>query len=248
MTKRIIACLDISNNKVVKGTQFKQLNPVGNISKLAYKYYQEGADELVLLNISKTKITTIGKLLTPITQRVFIPIIFGGNIQTIEEVKYLFQIGIDKVCLNSTLYYNPQLVKKITKIYGSQSLIASIDVKQKNNKWLVYIDGGTKNTHISVTTWIKKNYHRGVGEILLTSIDNDGKNNGYNIALTQKATQSTPLPIIASGGMGKAMDIITLFKNTQATGALIASYLHIKRNSLKSLKNTLATTLNIRHE
>ncbi|QSW37770.1 imidazole glycerol phosphate synthase subunit HisF [Candidatus Vidania fulgoroideae] len=248
MTKRIIACLDITNNQVVKGTQFKKLKPVGNIEQLAYKYYKEGADELVLLNISKTKITTISKILSVLTQKVFIPIIFGGNIQTIEEVKQLFTAGIDKVCLNSTLYYKPQLVKEIIEIYGSQSLIASIDVKLKANKWLVYIDGGKKNTHITASAWVKKTTHRGVGEILLTSIDHDGKTNGYNIKLIQKITNTTHLPIIASGGMGAATDIITLFKNTNAAGALIASYLHIKRNSLKSLKTTLNKTLKIRNE
>ncbi|QSW37633.1 imidazole glycerol phosphate synthase subunit HisF [Candidatus Vidania fulgoroideae] len=248
MTKRIIACLDISNNKVVKGTKFKNLRTVGCINKLAYKYYKEGADELVLLNISKTKIKVISKILTHISRQIFIPIIFGGNIQTLKDVKQLFKTGIDKICLNSTLYYKPHLVKKIAQIYGAQSLIASIDVKLINNNWLVYINGGKDNTNIPVTTWVKKNLYRGVGEILLTSIDNDGKNTGYNIQLIRKITQSTHLPVIASGGMGKPNDIISLFKNTNAAGALLASYLHVKRNSLKSLKTILANTIKIRNE
>lgn len=239
MFKRIIPCLDIKNGNVVKGKKFKNISILGNIFKLSEKYYNEGADEIILLNISKENINIFSKIVKKVSKKVFVPITVGGNIQKIEDVKKLFNCGADKICLNSTLYYNPNLVSEIKFLYGSQCIVASIDVKKNCKKWKVYVNGGKTDTGFFLKKWIIKNEKKGIGEILLTSIDKDGKKKGYDYKLYKSITKITNIPVIASGGAGKAKDFIKLFKKTKINAALAASVFHKNKIIIKKLKKKL---------
>ncbi|UOQ33103.1 Imidazole glycerol phosphate synthase cyclase subunit [Candidatus Vidania fulgoroideae] len=239
MYKRIIPCLDIKGEKVVKGLEFKSITNVGNALNLSKRYYKEGADEIVILNISKEKIEKFSNFIKSISKNIFIPLSVGGNILNIEDVKKMFKSGADKVCLNSTLYYNPSLVKEIKFLYGSQCIVASIDVKKKNRKWNVFVDGGKTDIKCDVFSWIKKNEKNGIGEILLTSIDKDGKKKGYDYKLYKKVYKKTKLPIIASGGAGNFNDILKLFKETGLNSALAAGIFHKNKKNFKIIKNRL---------
>ncbi|UOQ38028.1 Imidazole glycerol phosphate synthase cyclase subunit [Candidatus Vidania fulgoroideae] len=246
MYKRIIPCLDIKGTKVVKGVNFNNIVNLGNVVKLSEEYSREGADEIVALNIAKEKISFFSRTVKKISKKIFVPLTVGGNIIDINDVKLLFGSGADKICLNSTLYYNPSLVKEIKLIYGSQCIVASIDVKKKEREWFVYINGGKTNIGYNVSEWIKKNEENGIGEILLTSIDKDGNKKGYDYELYRKVSRITNLPIIASGGAGGINDILRLFKKTKVNSALAAGIFHKKDVSLKEVKKIINKYFRIR--
>ncbi|MGX7582518.1 imidazole glycerol phosphate synthase subunit HisF [Candidatus Vidania fulgoroideorum] len=238
ISKRIIACLDVYKNIVVKGKNFLKIKKVNSPKNLSYKYYKQKIDEIVFLNIKKEKISYICKIIKNISKKIFIPITVGGNIKNIKDIKKLMNSGADKIALNSTLYYNLNIVKKIKKKYGSQILVASIDVKKYKGEWIVYINGGKTNTKIKIKDWCMINYKKGIGEFLLTSIDMDGTNKGYDIELYKKI-EKVNTPIISSGGGGNCDTLLKIFKKTKTSAALLASALHYKKNTIKKIKKYL---------
>ena len=241
LTKRIIPCLDIKNGNVVKGTRFRKLRYAGNPLTLAEKYCNEGADELVFLDINasfENRKTTI-KLVEEIGKRIFIPFTVGGGIKTINDIRAILNAGADKISVNTAAIKNPELIKKAAGQFGSQCIVIAIDAKQSGKRWEVYIEGGRKATGIDVLKWAKKAENLGAGEILLTSMDKDGTKEGYDLKLTKKVSESVNIPVIASGGANDLKSILEVFRKGKADAALAASIFHYEKYSIKQVKQYL---------
>ena len=239
--KRIIPCLDVKDGKVVKGINFVGLKEVGSPVELAKKYYEDGADELVFLDItaSHENRNTMLDIVKEVAKVIFIPFTVGGGIRTIEDIKETLRAGADKVSLNSIIIKNPDLINEASKIYGSQCIVAAIDAKKNNDSWNVYINGGRIDTGIDVIDWIKEVQERGAGEILLTSMDSDGTKDGYDIELLRKANQVCKVPLIASGGCGSLEHFLEVFKEDVSDAALAASLFHYGELTVEQVKTYL---------
>ncbi len=239
--KRIIPCLDVKEGKVVKGINFVGLKEVGDPVELAQKYYEQGADELVFLDINASyeNRDTMLDVVEKVSRVIFIPFTVGGGIRTIEDIKDTLRAGADKVSLNSIIVKNPDLINEASKIYGSQCIVAAIDAKKHGDKWNVYINGGRVDTGKDVIEWIKEVQERGAGEILLTSMDADGTKDGYDIELLKAANSVCKVPLIASGGCGSLDDFVRVFKEDVADAALAASLFHYGTLNVKQVKETL---------
>ncbi len=243
-TVRIIPCLDVKNGKVVKGVQFKNLKYAGDPVKLAKWYSQQGADEIVFLDITATveKRKTILDVVKRTAENVFVPLTVGGGVKSIEDIRDLLNSGADKVAINTAAVRNPQLVKLAAKMFGSQCIVIAIDAKKVDkNKWEVYINAGTTPTGIDVVKWAKKVDQLGAGEILLTSIDADGTKQGYDIELTKTVVEAVSIPVIASGGAGKIEHLIEVVKKTGVSAVLAASIFHYKEFSIRKVKQKMLT-------
>lgn len=241
LTKRIIPCLDIKNGRTVKGINFINLVDAGDPVELAKIYANEGADELVFLDISATeeKRKTLLDLVERVAQQVNIPFTVGGGISSVEDVELLLKSGADKVSINSSAVKNPDLINQLADKFGSQCVVVAIDAKQVDGKWKVHLVGGKVATEMDLFDWAKEVEQRGVGEILFTSMDNDGTKNGFaNEALAQ-LTNLVNIPIIASGGAGNIQHFIDCFKESNADATLAASVFHFKEIEIKQLKNEL---------
>ncbi|MGX7576477.1 imidazole glycerol phosphate synthase subunit HisF [Candidatus Vidania fulgoroideorum] len=245
MIKRIIACLDVKNNKVVKGRKFLIYKSYDNPLFLSEKYSYEGVDEIIYLNINKEKIVNICKNIKDISKKINIPLIVGGNIKNISEVNKLFNNGADRISLNSTLL-NKNIVKKISKKYGAQSIVASVDVKKKKKKWKVFINGGKDNTGIDVRDWCNFNEKKGIGEFLLTSIDRDGLKKGYDYKLLYYISKNVTIPLIPSGGGGNLKDFKKSICIKGINSLLIASVLHDNKYKIKEIKKNLSSEFFVR--
>ncbi len=242
LAKRIIPCLDIKNGSVVKGTKFSDLQYAGNPIDLAEKYCNQGADELVFLDINasyENRKTAI-KLAEETGKRIFIPFTVGGGIAAISDIRAILNAGADKVSINTAAIKNPGLIKKAAKQFGSQCIVVAIDAKRNGKNWQVYIQGGRKPTGIDAIQWAKKAEMLGAGEILLTSMDKDGTKDGYDLELTKKVSESVNIPVIASGGAGSLKSILEVFKNGKADAALAASIFHYGQFSIKYVKKYLS--------
>ncbi len=241
LTKRIIPCLDVKDSMVVKGKNFNELQFAGNAIELAKKYYEGGADELVFLDInaSTEKRKTVKELVEKISQEIFIPFTVGGGISEIEDIRNLLKAGADKVSINTAAVKNPELIKKASERFGRQCIMVAIDAKKIDGKWIVFIESGKKQTQFDAIGWAKKVEKLGAGEILLTSIDADGTNKGYDIALTRKISGQVGIPVIASGGAGNLKDILDVFKEGKADAALAASIYHYNKYTIKETKEFL---------
>lgn len=241
LKKRIIPCLDIKDNRVVKGVNFVGLTDAGNPVELAARYAQEGADELVFLDITATveKRKTLAGLVTEVASQINIPFTVGGGINTAADAEYLIRSGADKVSLNSSAVKNPQLIKEIANNLGCQAVVVAIDAKRTNGFWEVYVSGGRIATGLSVTEWAQQAEQLGAGEILLTSMDKDGTKSGFAIALLNEVCAVTNIPVIASGGAGSKAHFAEVFTQTQATAALAASLFHYGELAIPDLKNYL---------
>ena len=240
--KRIIPCLDVDKGVVVKGKSFKGLGYAGDAVELAKKYYVEGADELTILDItaSKEKRKTMIDLIKRAEEEVFIPLTVGGGIRTVEDINALLRAGADKISINTAAVENPKLIGEGSKVCGSQCIVVAIDAKQTTkNKWEVYTYGGSKQTGIDAVGWAKKAERLGAGEILLTSMDQDGRQNGYDLALTKAVAGAVKIPVIASGGVGKPEHIYDALVNANASGALLASTLHYGKMTIKEIRGYL---------
>ncbi len=242
LTKRIIPCLDMTEGKVVKGIQFINFRDAGDPVILAKKYDEDGADELVFLDITAT-VENRNILLSVVertAKQVTIPFSVGGGIRTVSDMQTILRAGADKVSLNSGAYKNPKLISDCANEFGSQCVVLSLDAKKvSSNRWNVFINGGRTDTQVSAETWAKQAVKLGVGEILLTSIDTDGMKQGFNVLLTKKISQAVTVPIIASGGAGKLDDFVEIFKLGNADAALAASLFHFKELTIKQVKNYL---------
>lgn len=241
LTKRIIPCLDVKDGNVVKGIHFLGLKEVGDPVALAKKYYLDGADELVFLDISATveKRKTMVEVVKKVAKEIFIPFTVGGGIQTVEDVRAMLMAGADKVSLNSAAIRNPSLIKEASERFGNQCVVLAVDAKRrkKNAGWNVYIEGGRKDTGIDCMEWIQKGVSLGAGEILLTSMDADGTKDGFDIELYKAVSKIVNVPVIASGGCGKMEDFVDALQVSDA--ALAASIFHYDETSVQNVKKYL---------
>ena len=241
---RLIPCLDVANGRVVKGVNFINLRDAGDPVELACLYSDEGADELVFLDIKATfeNRKTLIDLVSRTAKTVKIPFTVGGGIKSIDSINDLLRAGADKVSLNSSAVSNPGLIKDSSEKFGSQCIVVAIDARKKfneDNKWEVFINGGRFNTGIDVIIWSKKVEELGAGEILLTSMDGDGTQKGYDLELNKSVSEAVNIPVIASGGAGSLNDIYEVFTEGGASAALLASLLHDKILTIKEIKSYL---------
>jgi len=244
LTKRIIPCLDIKNGRTVKGTNFENLQDAGDPVELAKKYVEEGADELVFLDITATneKRETLSKLVQKVAQAINIPFTVGGGIKSLAEVDTLLKSGADKVSLNSAAVKNPDLIRQVSDKYGTQCVVVAIDTKfeLENHDWLVYINAGQLKTNWKTLDWAIECQRLGAGEILLTSMDRDGTKSGFAVDITKILGQHLSIPVIASGGAGTILDFVEIFDQGQADAGLAASIFHYQQIGIPQLKKELA--------
>ena len=243
LKKRIIPCLDIKDGRVVKGVQFLELKDAGNPVELASFYSKNGADELVFLDISATleKRKTLAKMVIQLAKEISIPFTVGGGIQSVDDARLLLQSGADKVSINSAAVLNPELITQISNAFGSQSLVVAIDIKKIEKDWFVFIKGGTESTGILAIDWAQKVEELGAGELLVTSMNNDGSKNGFALDITNAISEAVSIPVIASGGAGNAEHFIELFTKTEVSAGLAASIFHFNEVPISELKNVLKT-------
>lgn len=243
LKKRIIPCLDIKDGRVVKGVQFLALKDAGNPLELASFYSKNGADELVFLDISATleKRKTLAEMVTQLAKEINIPFTVGGGIQSVEDAKLLLQSGADKISINSAAVANPKLITQIAEAFGSQSVVVAIDIKKIENDWYVFIKGGTESTGILAVDWAKKVETLGAGELLVTSMNNDGSKDGFALDITNEISKAVSIPVIASGGAGNAEHFVELFTKTEVSAGLAASIFHFNEVPISALKTLLKT-------
>ena len=231
LTKRIIACLDIRDGRTVKGINFENIRDAGDPVELAMYYSDQGADELVFLDITATneKRKTLSSLANRIASHLNIPFTVGGGISTIEDVAALLQNGADKISVNTAAFNNPSILVEMSREFGSQCIVLAIDTKREGDNWYVYLNGGRIKTNVKTIDWAEKAAGMGAGEILLTSMDKDGTKDGFDLEITNIVSNMLPVPVIASGGAGSMTHFIDVFVKGNADAALAASIFHYKK-------------------
>lgn len=241
VTKRIIPCLDIQNGRTVKGVNFVELRDAGDPVELAQRYSEEGADELVFLDITATKEKrkTLVELVEKVARKVSIPFTVGGGISSTEDVNMLLRAGADKVSVNSSAVKNPGLIAELANKFGSQCIVLAVDAKEIDGKWKVHLVGGRVPTEIDLFDWVEEAVRLGAGEILFTSMDHDGTKNGFANRTLAELSRRVNVPIIASGGAGKPKDFADAFEIGLADAALAASVFHYGEIEIMDLKKEL---------
>ena len=256
LTKRIIPCLDVKNGRVVKGLHFESIKDAGDPVQLAKKYSDEGADELVFLDItaSEEQRETIKTLVKKVAQVIDIPFTVGGGVKTLQHARDILLSGADKVAINTGAVKNPEIITELMELFGKQCIVVAIDAKRNYNTekgknifsdgdqkfWFeVFIYGGKKGTELDAIDWAKTVEKLGAGEILLTSIDMDGTQDGYDILLTKEIVNSVSIPVIASGGCGKPDHMLQIFKESNVNAALAASIFHYETHAVDRVKEFL---------
>lgn len=249
LTRRIIACLDVAGGRVVKGTAFVGLRDVGDPVALATAYEEDGADEIVFLDVSATAEArrTMLDVVAATADRLFIPLTIGGGIRTVDDVAATLRSGADKVSINSAAVARPELLAECASRFGSQCTVASIDAKRGVDGWEVFVRGGQQPTGLDAVDWARECVRRGAGEILLTSIDRDGARTGYDIALTRAVVEAVSVPVIASGGAGAPSHVADVLETVHADAALVAGMLHDGTTTIARIKaHAAARHLDIR--
>jgi imidazole glycerol-phosphate synthase subunit HisF len=246
--KRIIPCLDIQNGRTVKGINFESIRDAGDPVQLAKFYSEQGADELVLLDISATneERETFIPIVREVASQVNIPFTVGGGISSVETARMLLRRGADKVSVNSSAVKRPELITELANEFGKQCVVVAIDIRKTGASWTVYTHGGKKDTQIDALDWVQEVVSRGAGELLITSMDGDGTKNGFALDFYKKAQRLVSVPMIASGGAGTVKHFEELFKQTSVTGGLAASIFHFGEIPIPELKNELSKTTRIR--
>lgn len=241
LTKRIIPCLDIKDGRTVKGVNFVGLRDAGDPVELARRYTEEGADELVFLDITATKEKrkTLVALVKNIARHINIPFTVGGGIKTVEEIADILKAGADKVSLNSAIARDPELISRASDAFGSQAIVAAVDAKRKDDHWEVFVKGGSEPTGLDALEWIEKAEKMGAGEILLTSMDRDGTKSGFDIELLKEVNQRITIPVIASGGAGTIQHCCDAVELGKADAVLAASIFHFREIEIKDLKEKM---------
>ena len=242
LTKRIIPCLDIKDGRTVKGVNFINIRDAGDPVELAVDYAKQGADELVFLDITATveRRKTFISLVNDIASSINIPFTVGGGISTVADVEALLKNGADKISVNSAAVKNPSIIKEMSNAFGSQCVVLAIDTKkEEDGDWYVYLNGGRIKTDIKTIDWANKAVDGGAGEILLTSMNNDGTKNGFAIEITKALAESLPVPVIASGGAGNMQHFKEVFMQANADAALAASIFHYGEIAIPDLKKYL---------
>jgi imidazole glycerol-phosphate synthase subunit HisF len=248
VTKRIIPCLDVKDNQVVKGINFKNLENLGDPVQKAQQYYLQGADELVFLDISATldKRTTVINMVKNVAKEIFIPFTVGGGISDIDQINNLLRAGADKVAINTAAILDPDFIQKASDRFGAQAIVVAIDVKRSGQSWKVYSHAGSIDTGMDIIDWVNQLQELGAGEILLTSIDRDGTYLGYDIDLLTKVSKMLSIPVIASGGGGDLRSFAEVLA-TDVSAVLAASIFHYQDTSLIDLKKYLSSqNINVR--
>ncbi|MDX2362612.1 MAG: imidazole glycerol phosphate synthase subunit HisF [Crocinitomicaceae bacterium] len=241
LKKRIIPCLDIQNGRTVKGVNFVDIVDAGDPIELARRYVIEGADELVFLDISATieKRKTLIDLVSKIAREINIPFTVGGGIASLDDVRSIIGAGADKVSLNSAVVDNPDLIRIVAKEFGSQCVVVAVDTKLTKDGWKVFTHGGRTETKLDTLQWTREVEQLGAGEILLTSMNNDGTKDGFALEITAQISEQVNIPVIGSGGAGRKKNFKELFEKTAATGGLAASIFHFGEVSIPELKEYL---------
>ena len=244
LAKRIIPCLDIKDGRTVKGVNFVDLKDAGDPVELGKKYCDEGADELVFLDITATheKRKTLAALAKNIAQHLNIPFTIGGGISSVNDASYLLEAGADKISINSAAVKNPNLINQLADTFGNQFVVVAIDAKQINGKWFVFLNGGRQPTEIPLLQWAKEAENRGAGEILFTSMDHDGTKNGFACQALAEMSDLVGIPIIASGGAGNIDHFSEVFTVGKADAGLAASIFHFNEVNIPELKQALKSS------
>lgn len=241
LCKRIIPCLDVKDGRVVKGVNFLDLADAGDPVAIAKLYYQQGADELVFLDITATheRRKTMAELAKKVAKEVFIPLTIGGGIRTVDDFSTMLQAGADKVAINSSALARPALINEAATKFGSQCVVVAMDVKKEGNDYIVYSHGGRHPMAKKAVDWAKQACQLGAGELLLTSMDRDGTKSGFDIELTRRISQSVSIPVIASGGAGQLEHFAEVLTTGKADAALAASLFHFQVITIPDLKTYL---------
>ena len=241
LTKRIIPCLDIKDGRTVKGINFVDLRDAGDPVELGAAYAKQGADELVFLDITATveRRKTLAELVKKIALHLNIPFTVGGGIKSVDDVSVLLNNGADKISINTAAVKKPELINELAKSFGSQCVVLAVDARFNGDEWFVYLNGGRTATNINAFEWAIQAQERGVGEILLTSMNHDGTKNGFAVDLTRKMSELLNIPIIASGGAGKKEHFTEIFTKGKADAALAASIFHFGEIPVPELKQYL---------
>ena len=243
LTKRIIPCLDVNAGRVVKGVNFVNLTDAGDPVEIAKAYNEEGADELVFLDItaSSDKRKTVVDMVRRVAEQVFIPFTVGGGINSVEDMKQILREGADKVSINTAAIRNPELIREGAKKFGNQCIVVAIDARRRpeGEGWTIYVKGGREDTGIDAVEWAKKAVSLGAGEILLTSMDADGTKAGFDIPMTRAVTEAVSIPVIASGGAGALEHFAEVFEKTGCDAALAASLFHYGELTVPQVKEYL---------
>lgn len=242
LTRRVIVCLDVQDGRVVKGVHFEGLRDVGDPVTLAERYEAEGADEVVFLDISATsdQRATLLDVARRTAERLFVPLTIGGGVRTADDVGLALRAGADKVSINSAAVQRPEVLREAADRFGSQCVVASIDAKRTDDGWRVFTRGGRTATELEAVAWARECEHRGAGEILLTSIDRDGVRTGYDVELTAAVSRAVNVPVIASGGAGRAEHVREALVEGGADAALLAGILHDGLTTVHEIKAYLA--------
>jgi len=242
LKKRIIPCLDVADGRVVKGVHFVNLQDAGDPVELAKRYSDEGADEIVFLDITATHEgrDTIAGVVERTARQVFVPLTVGGGIRSVEDAKRLLHAGADKIGVNSAAVRRPGLITELMEAFGAQAVVLAIDAKRVGQQWTVHLNGGRLPTELDAVAWSVEGERLGCGEILLTSMDTDGVKQGFDLALTSAVSDLVHVPVIASGGAGEPADFVDVFRQTGADAALAASVFHYDTCSITVVKRALA--------
>lgn len=240
--KRVIPCLDVDDGRVVKGTNFIDIRDAGDPVELASRYDEGGADELVFLDITASHEgrDTIVELARRTADRVFIPFTIGGGIRSVEDAQAVLDAGADKVAVNSAALHRPELLSEMAEVFGSQCVVIAIDAKWQGDHYEVFLNGGRKPTGRDAIDWAIEATRLGAGEVLLTSMDRDGTNIGYELELTSRVAQATAVPVIASGGAGELRHLVDAIKEGQADAVLCASIFHYGAHTVEEAKQFMA--------
>jgi cyclase len=241
LTRRVVVCLDVSGGRVVKGTQFVNLRDVGDPVELATRYEREGADEVVFLDISASTEDrgTLLDVARRTAERLFIPLTIGGGVRSADDVGRALRAGADKVSINSAAVARPEVLTESAERFGAQCVVISIDAKRDGDAWQVYVKGGRERTDLDAVEWAAECVERGAGEVLLTSIDQDGARTGYDIELTRAVVAAVNVPVVASGGAGFAQHVCDVFQAGHADAALLAGILHDGLTTVGAVKNAM---------
>jgi len=243
LAKRIIPCLDVENGRVVKGVKFLDIRDAGDPVEVAKRYNQEGADEVVFLDItaSHEDRETMVHIVERMAEEVFIPLTVGGGIRTLEDIRKMLNAGADKVSINSAAVYEPEFVRKASERFGAQCIVVAIDAKRVDDvngeaRWEIFTHGGRKPTGIDAIEWAKKMADYGAGEILLTSMDRDGTKDGFDLPLTRAVSDAVNIPVIASGGVGNLQHLADGITQGKASAVLAASIFHFQESTVGEAK------------
>jgi cyclase len=241
ISKRLIVCLDVKGGRVVKGVHFKDLRDLGDPAELAARYEGDGADEIVFLDISASEEerATLLELARETASRLFIPLTIGGGVRTADDVAAVLRAGADKVSLNTTAVERPEVITRAAARFGAQCVVVSIDATREGPDWRVYTRGGRSRTDLEAVGWAKEAVERGAGELLVTSIDRDGVRTGYDLELVGAIAEAVTVPVIASGGAGRAEHVVEAFTRTDAEAALVAGILHDGVTTVRALKEAM---------